>query len=166
MKMLLFTLAGLIFSSAILAQEAGRKFTPSIKIGAGIWTDEPSVFNAELGFQGEYKPSARFSVYGNISYNRMFAFEEISYGINHMNFFAGPRIYLGKSFLTGFGVGYLLPFGNEVSGGGSFGISPHIGLDRPKTQWTLNYTAAVEDGVYGYLSLAAAFKLGTKKAAK
>ncbi len=163
MKMLLFTLASLIFCSSIFAQEAGRKFTPSIKVGAGIWTDEPSVFNAELGLQGEYKPSARFSVYGNISYNRMFAFEEISYGINHINFIAGPRIYLTKSFFTGVGAGYLLLFGEGISEG-SFAINPHIGIDRPKTQWTLNYTAAVENGVFGYISLAAAFKLGTKKA--
>ncbi len=110
MKWQLFTLAGLMFSSAILAQEPGRKFTPSIKVGAGVWTEDVSVLNAELGFQGEYKPSARFSIYGNISYNRMVALEEVSVGINHVNFIAGPRAYLTKSFFTGVGAGYLLAF--------------------------------------------------------
>ena len=162
MKMLVFTLASLILSSAVFAQEASRKFTPSIKVGAGIWTDAPSVLDAEFGIQGEYKPSGRFSVYANISYNRMFAVEEISYGINHMNFIAGPRVYLTKSLFTGVGAGYLLLFSDGISEG-SFAFSPHIGLDRPKTQWTMNYTASTDGGVYGYISLAAAFKFGIKR---
>jgi len=165
MKMLLFTLASLIFCSAIFAQETVKKFTPSIKVGAGVWTDETSVMNADLGFQGEYKPSSRFSVYGNISYNRMFAFEELSAGFNHIDFLAGPRVYVTKSLFTGVGAGYLLLFGEGISDG-SFGFSPHIGYDRPKTQWTINYTAATKGEVTGFVSLAAAFKLGTKKSAK
>ena len=165
MKMLLFTLASLIFCSAIFAQETVKKFTPSIKVGAGVWTDETSVINAELGFQGEYKPSSRFSVYGNISYNRMFAFEELSAGFNHIDFLAGPRVYVTKSLFTGVGAGYLLLFGEGISDG-SFGFNTHIGLDRPKTQWTINYTAATKGEITGFVSLAAAFKLGTKKSAK
>jgi hypothetical protein len=163
MKKLLFTIVSLIVCSAILAQGANRKFTPSIKVGAGIWTEEPSVLNAELGIQGEYKPKDRFSVYANISYNRMFTVEEITYGVNFMNFMAGPRLYLTKSFFTGVGAGYLLAFAEGASGG-SFAFSPHVGVDRPKTQWTLNYTAATAGGISGFISLAAAFKFGTKRA--
>ena len=70
----------------------------------------------------------------------MFEMSEVSYGINHMTFLAGPRVYLGKSFFTGVGAGYLLFFVDGFSEG-SFAFSPHIGFDRPKTQWTLNYTA-------------------------
>ena len=165
MKKLLFTIATIIVCSTIFAQEAVRKFTPSIKVGVGAWTEELSVFNAELGLQGEYKPTNRFSVYANISFNRMFAVEEFSYGINHLTFLAGPRLYITKSFFTGVGAGYLLFVGEGLSGG-SFAFSPHIGFDRPKTQWTLNYTATTEGGISGFISLGAAFKLGTKKASK
>jgi hypothetical protein len=165
MKKQLFTIACLIFSMNILAQEQSRKFTPAIKFGAGIWTDEPSVVNLDLGLQGEYKPIERFSIYANISYNRMFEFSEVSYGINHMTFLAGPRVYIGKSFFTGVGAGYLLFFADGISEG-SFAFSPHIGFDLPKMQWTLNYTATTREQINGFISLGAAFKFGTKKTPK
>lgn len=164
MKKLLFTIACFILSTTIFAQQQTRKFTPSIKVGAGFWTDEPSVLNAELGIQGEYKPANLFSIYGNISYNRMFEVSEISYGINHLTFLAGPRVYMSKSFFTGVGAGYLLFFAEGFSEG-SFAFSPHIGIDRPKTQWTISYTATTKEQINGFISLAAAFKLGTKRSA-
>jgi hypothetical protein len=165
MKKLLFTFACFILSTTIFAQEQIRKFTPSIKVGAGLWTDEPSVLNTEIGIQGEFKPNKRFSVYANISYNRMFEVSEVSYGINHMTFLAGPRIYINKSIFTGVGAGYLLFF-YEGESEGSFAFSPHIGFDRPKSQWTINYTAFTKEQITGFISLSAAFKFGTKKPVK
>ncbi|MGL6268363.1 MAG: hypothetical protein ACRC2O_10555 [Chitinophagaceae bacterium] len=164
MKMLLLTIACFTLSTTNFAQPEARKFTPSIKVGAGFWTDELSVLNAELGIQGEYKAARLFSIYGNISYNRMFEVSEISYGINHLTFLAGPRLYVSKSFFTGIGAGYLLFFTGGISEG-SFAFNPHIGIDRPKTQWTINYTATTKEQINGYISIGAAFKLGAKRSA-
>lgn len=136
-----------------------------MKVGAGSWTDEPSEMNVDLGLQGEYKPNNHFSVYGNISYNRMFEITEVSYGYNHMTFLAGPRVYLNKSIFTGVGAGYLMFFWEGYTEG-SFAFSPHIGFDRTKSQWTINYTATTKYQITGFISVAAAFKFGTKRSAK
>lgn len=162
MKKLIFATACFLLSNSIFAQEQNRKFIPSIKIGVGTWLDEPSVFNADLGIQGEYKPADRFSIYGNISFNRMFPIEEMSEGINYFTFLAGPRVYITKSIFAGFGAGYAL-FVNEAFSDGVFAFNPHIGYDRPKTQWTINYNGLSEEGVIGNLSLGVAFKLGKNK---
>ena len=60
MKKQLFTIACLILSMAILAQEQTRKFTPSIKFGDGIWTEEPSVGNLNLGNTGRIQTHRSF----------------------------------------------------------------------------------------------------------
>jgi hypothetical protein len=162
MKKLLFAVACFLLSNSIFAQEQTRKFIPSIKVGIGTWLDEPSVFNGELGIQGEYKPADRFSIYGSISFNRMFPIEEISEGLNYFTFLAGPRVYITKSIFAGFGAGYAL-FVEDGFSDGVFAFNPHIGYDRPKTQWTINYTGLSDEGVIGNLSLGVAFKLGKSK---
>jgi hypothetical protein len=162
MKKQLFTIACLLLSLTILAQEETRKLTPSIKLGAGIWTQDIFYVNMDLGVQAEYKFTDRFSIYGNVSFNQSLDLYYFEDHFNFVTFLAGPRLYLSNSFFTGVGAGYLQYLGNDYYSGGGFAFSPHIGFDRPKTQWTLNYTANTEGGVYGYISLAAAFKLGTK----
>jgi hypothetical protein len=121
-----------------------------------------SFLGADMGIQGEYKPADRFSIYGSVSFNRMLPIAEISEGINYFTFLAGPRVYITKSIFAGVGAGYAL-FVEDGFSYGAFAFNPHIGYDRPKTQWTINYTGISDGYVIGNLSLGVAFKLGKNK---
>ena len=162
MKKLLFVIACFLLSNSIFAQEQTRKFIPSIKAGVGTWLDDVFVFNADLGVQGEYKPSDRFSIYGSISFNRVLPIADITDGINYFTFLAGPRVYITHSIFAGVGAGYAF-FAEEGYSYGAFAFNPHIGFDRPKTQWTINYIGISDGYTMGNLSLGVAFKLGKNK---
>jgi len=121
-----------------------KKFTLGIGIGIGLLTEEPSVVNADIGLQGEYKAATAISLYGDLGYHRLFAVgEEGSFG--YATLLAGPRGYLSPKFFIGVGAG-LAFFAGEGESDAVFNYNPHFGYNGRKVQFTLGYNGLSDEG--------------------
>ena len=140
----------LITMTACCQDDSEKDFTFSIRTGVAFWLDGVYL---ELGIQGEYRISDHFSVYIPVQYH-----PELSSGIRPgtLGVLAGPRYYANDRFFAGIGAGYAYYI--EYSQGG-FAYQPQIGLDRPRTQWTLGYYSGPVGFEVGYIDLKVAFKL-------
>ena len=139
MKQLIISIA---FMCAMLfgqsQDESEKKFTFSILTGLGVplrdLDDYPPYI--EIGVQGEYRISEHFSVYMPLRYQ-----QPISSGLGDLGtlgLLAGFRYYFGGNFFAGLGGGYAY-YIDSGFGYGTYVYESHIGLNRPKTQWTLGY---------------------------
>jgi hypothetical protein len=131
-------------SSAKKDPKSEKKFTLGIGIGIGFLTEEPSVMNADIGLQGEYKAATSISLYGDLGYHRLFAVgEEGSFG--YATLLAGPRGYLSPKFFIGVGAG-LAFFAGEGESDAVFNFNPHFGYNGRKVQFTLGYNGLSDQG--------------------
>jgi hypothetical protein len=151
--------------SGVSQDESDKKFGFSIRTGLGVPLKEISGtdFFIELGAQGEYRISEHFSVYMPLRLLQPMMFGDLP-DAGTLGLLAGPRYYVGNDFFAGIGGGYAF-YLDAGLGYGTFVYQPHIGLNRPKTQWTLGYYSGMFGDGYdepGSLELNVAFKIGRR----
>lgn len=160
-KFTVFAASIFIALSAFCQDDAEKEFTFSIRTGLGVPLNDDYGLLVEIGAQGEYRISERFSIYIPLQYQPEVGLDGIAFG--YLGLLAGPRYYASQKFFVGIGGGYALYLYEGFSYSG-FVYQPHIGLNLRKTQWTLGYySGVVGEDEAGFVDLKVAFKIGRRQ---